>query len=402
MSTKTVTTTKGSTTPLKLNKREKESEKSATPLQLTLRWTKYLVFYSVIFMMLKGLRYVKFEHKAYLEENYPKTGTAIAHTLLAIVTGPSPVTLTLTLLSPLFYCFDEPQALLQNLLDYNVNNFPEFQAMILNPFVWICLVYWVNGLIGLGLDAIIQPGNLKTLKIQKDRKVEWTPALIRKVCINLLIGQIGVILPCLLVLCGLRVYRGGGIVVHDEAGKVWSKLPSGWDLAIVAWASVWTDEMLFYHSHRLMHQRPFYQLVHKQHHEFTSPVALIAAYCHPFEMFLCNICPLFAGQYFIEASVVEVTIWATAAILGTQNHHCGYQWPWTLDDQPLYHDFHHERFTSNYGVMGLLDKLHGTEHLFMQPAPQKRRSYLFRVRSTVIKTLTCGLVKPESVYEKEA
>lgn len=81
-----------------------------------------------------------------------------------------------------------------------------------------------------------------------------------------------------------------------------------------------------------------------------------------------------------------------------QTHHCGYRFPWHVpgDEQPNFHgqsvcalfarlrrqavqvaatslcadrwfcaynlaDFHHERFTGNYGLSGVLDWLHGTD-----------------------------------------
>merc|ERR1719215_2548033 len=61
-------------------------------------------------------------------------------------------------------------------------------------------------------------------------------------------------------------------------------------------------------------------------------------------------------------------VWAFFAILGTQYHHCGFRWPWTptWDEQPNFHDFHHERFNANFGVMGWLDMLHGTDREYRQ------------------------------------
>ena len=50
---------------------------------------------------------------------------------------------------------------------------------------------------------------------------------------------------------------------------------------------------------------------------------------------------------------------AAFAVLGTQTHHCGYRWPWTpgFDHQPDFHDFHHEKFNTNYGLTGWCDAL---------------------------------------------
>jgi sterol desaturase/sphingolipid hydroxylase (fatty acid hydroxylase superfamily) len=50
-------------------------------------------------------------------------------------------------------------------------------------------------------------------------------------------------------------------------------------------------------------------------------------------------------------------------ILGTQLHHCGYRPKWMpdFDDNPNFHDFHHETFIGNFGMIGLCDWLHKTD-----------------------------------------
>jgi sterol desaturase/sphingolipid hydroxylase (fatty acid hydroxylase superfamily) len=50
------------------------------------------------------------------------------------------------------------------------------------------------------------------------------------------------------------------------------------------------------------------------------------------------------------------------ALLSTLNAHSGYHFP--LFPSPEAHDFHHLKFTQCYGVLGILDYLHGTDTLF--------------------------------------
>ena len=56
------------------------------------------------------------------------------------------------------------------------------------------------------------------------------------------------------------------------------------------------------------------------------------------------------------------------ACLGTQTHHSGYRLPWIadFDEQPDFHDFHHQRFNCCFGNLGWLDALHGTRGAYEQ------------------------------------
>ncbi|EOD17797.1 hypothetical protein EMIHUDRAFT_102488 [Emiliania huxleyi CCMP1516] len=48
-------------------------------------------------------------------------------------------------------------------------------------------------------------------------------------------------------------------------------------------------------------------------------------------------------------------------------HHSGFRLPWHFgpDEQPDFHDFHHQKFTCNYGHLGILDALHGTSKMYL-------------------------------------
>ena len=127
---------------------------------------------------------------------------------------------------------------------------------------------------------------------------------------------------------------------------------------------VFAEEVLFYYGHRLMHQPALYRRYHKQHHEFKAPIALAASYAHPVEHALVNVLPLWLGPVLCRSHLLTVYIWFVAAVVGTQLHHCGYRFPLMhvpMDEQPNFHDFHHENFQGNYGLLTVLDRLHGTD-----------------------------------------
>lgn len=104
------------------------------------------------------------------------------------------------------------------------------------------------------------------------------------------------------------------------------------------------------------------------HHEFTSPIALVAIYCTPLEFVLSDLLPLSIGLVPFRSHIFFAIMWIVAAVIGTQVHHSGYRFPWTFgpDEQPDFHDFHHQKFKCNYGNLGILDALHGTSDMFVE------------------------------------
>jgi sterol desaturase/sphingolipid hydroxylase (fatty acid hydroxylase superfamily) len=181
---------------------------------------------------------------------------------------------------------------------------------------------------------------------------------------NLLIGQIFIILP-FGHLYGYLQTKGIGLYSSPTLPSTTERF-----MHMVIYAVL--DEFAFYYGHLWLHVNKTkwwnYRRVHKIHHEFTSPVALVASYCHPVEMVLSNILPLCGGMLVCGSHTYTGLVWTVFAVLGTQTHHCGYRWPWTpgFDHQPDFHDYHHEKFNTNYGLTGWCDALHGTDKLWKE------------------------------------
>eukprot|EP01122_Echinamoeba_exundans_P004249 TRINITY_DN1425_c0_g1_i3.p1 TRINITY_DN1425_c0_g1~~TRINITY_DN1425_c0_g1_i3.p1 ORF type:complete len:185 (-),score=9.58 TRINITY_DN1425_c0_g1_i3:43-597(-) len=156
-----------------------------------------------------------------------------------------------------------------------------------------------------------------------------------------------------------------------------AKLPSWIEIAVHIAVCAVVEEILFYYSHRLMHVPFFYKRIHKIHHEWQAPVALVATYTHPVEFLLSNLVPLACGPLLLRSHITTTWIWFVIATIGTEIHHSGYRFPWNLDHQPNFHDYHHEAFNFNFGLLGWLDKLHGTYKLptrhLDQPTDRKQR-----------------------------
>jgi methylsterol monooxygenase len=103
--------------------------------------------------------------------------------------------------------------------------------------------------------------------------------------------------------------------------------------------------------------------VHKVHHEFKAPVGVASLYCHPAEYFLSNLMPIMAGPLITGCHLVTLWLWMVLALFATIMSHCGYRFPGLPDAH--FHDYHHEHYIGNYGVLGLLDLLHRTDQRFV-------------------------------------
>mmetsp|Transcript_25798 Transcript_25798/g.39022 ORF Transcript_25798/g.39022 Transcript_25798/m.39022 type:complete len:208 (+) Transcript_25798:444-1067(+) len=153
--------------------------------------------------------------------------------------------------------------------------------------------------------------------------------------------------------------------------RITPTLPTQRERLIDHFLSLMVNETIFFYGHWLFHANKWlYKNVHKVHHEFTAPNAMSALHCHPVELLLLDFIPLVGGAFFFNQHLSSLATFGAVAILGTQTHHSGINWPWSLwDHQPEFHDEHHERFDGNYGNIGFYDKLHGTE---LKPKPVKK------------------------------
>ena len=135
------------------------------------------------------------------------------------------------------------------------------------------------------------------------------------------------------------------------------KLPSSDQIVRDVLVCVIFREILFYYSHRVLHLPSVYPKIHKPHHRFTAPVALAAQYAHPIEHLLANTLPISIPPMILQCHVVTFWVFLAYQLTETATVHSGYDF---LGGIAKKHDAHHEKFLINFGSIGLLDWVHGT------------------------------------------
>lgn len=150
---------------------------------------------------------------------------------------------------------------------------------------------------------------------------------------NVLINQTFISIPF-----GYVIYQLGLIRGHMPVQELPTMSRLLFDLLIL----IVCEEVGFYYTHRLLHQKPFYNRFHKVHHEFQTPFAMAAIYCHPVEHLLCNLLPIFSGFLLLGCHVITCWLWIGSVYFVVLNDHSGYHFPFLFSSEA--HDYHHRRY----------------------------------------------------------
>ena len=121
-------------------------------------------------------------------------------------------------------------------------------------------------------------------------------------------------------------------------------------------------EGTFYVSHRLLHRTWAFRHIHRWHHELRAPSAITAFYMHPAEFALNNLGPLLLGVVVLAPPLLTLWVFAAVGTLNVTLTHSGraiFGLPWAE-----HHDWHHHVIRENFGSLGLLDLLLGTDRGF--------------------------------------
>ena len=135
-------------------------------------------------------------------------------------------------------------------------------------------------------------------------------------------------------------------------GRLWAQLG----------VQLFLNEFLFYWGHRLLHTRPLYMAIHKQHHGFIGTRSFAGEYAHVAEDVLTAYIPFLIGLVATRAHFHTVFFWFFIRLWAVAEHHSGYcfrapsgmvRWLGLIGllepEQAANHDYHHTHNCGNFG-----------------------------------------------------
>jgi lathosterol oxidase len=151
---------------------------------------------------------------------------------------------------------------------------------------------------------------------------------------------------------------------------------------------IFLHDAWFYWTHRLMHWRPLFRLVHHVHHRSHNPTPWAAYSFHPLEAVMESGF-IGAAVFVIPLHPLAILVWLLYMITMNVLGHLGFEflpagfsrhWLFRWQNTSVHHNMHHRYYSCNYGLyFNIWDRLMGTNHAhyddhFDQVAGASRKS----------------------------
>jgi fatty acid hydroxylase domain-containing protein 2 len=223
--------------------------------------------------------------------------------------------------------------------------------MILNFLHWISI----------GVAFVLQSFQwTQKYKIQQDASKDLTSDDWKTLLSTILFNQF-IVLPSFLAAVYYSI-----TFINDNAFFDFTYVPSFPRLFLNIIIGMMIYEIQFYYYHRLLHHSQLYKHIHKKHHKYKSPIAIVGQYQHPVEYVICDLVTGALPAYALRMDMPLAFLLMIVLQFFTIFEHCGYNLPFLLS--PEVHDYHHAHFKECYSTYGLMDYLHGTCEEFQKSA----------------------------------